>query len=102
MGFYPVTAGVPAYTFGSPIFSKVTLHLDGGKTFVLDASKADADNKYIQSVKVNGKAWDKTWFSHDVLVSGGRVTMEMGDRPNKGWGVGAEAEPFSQGPRAKE
>ncbi len=102
MGFYPVTAGVPAYTFGSPLFSKVTLRLDSGKTFVLEAPKADAENKYIQSVKVNGKVWDKTWFPHDVLVNGGRVTLEMGDRPNKSWGVGAGAAPFSQGPRASE
>ncbi len=100
MGFYPVTSGVPAYTFGSPLFSKVTLRLDNGKTFVLEAPKADAENKYIQSVKVNGKVWDKTWFSHEALVSGGRITLEMGDRPNKSWGTGADAAPFSQGPRA--
>jgi predicted alpha-1,2-mannosidase len=102
MGFYPVTAGVPAYTFGSPIFSKVTMRLDSGKTFVLEAPKADAENKYIQAVKVNGKPWNKTWFPHDVLVNGGRITLDLGDRPNKSWGVGADAAPFSQGPRPKE
>ena len=102
MGFYPVTAGVPAYTFGSPIFSKVTMRLENGKTFVLDAPKANAENKYIQSVKVNGRAWDKTWFTHDVLVNGGRITLDMGDRPNKSWGVGPDAAPFSQGPHAPE
>jgi predicted alpha-1,2-mannosidase len=102
MGFYPVTAGVPAYTFGSPISSTVTLRLDNGKTVVLKAPKADAENKYIQSATVNGQAWDKTWFSHDVLVNGGRITLEMGNRPNKSWGTGADAAPFSQGPQANE
>jgi predicted alpha-1,2-mannosidase len=101
MGFYPVTAGVPAYTFGSPLFSKVTLRLDSGKTFVLEAPKADAENKYIQSVKVNGQPWDKTWFSHGALTNGCTITLDMGDRPNKNWGVAPDAAPFSQGPLAK-
>ena len=101
MGFYPVTAGVPAYTFGSPIFSKVTIRLENGKTFVLEAPKADAENKYIQSAKVNGQPCDKTWFAHDALANGGKITLEMGDRPNKKWGVGPDAAPFSQGPQAQ-
>ena len=101
MGFYPSTPGVPNYTFGSPIFSKIALRLDNGKRFVLTAPKADHENKYIQSAKVNGKPCDKTWFSHDVLVNGGTVTLEMGDRPNKSWGTGPDAAPFSQGPTTK-
>ncbi len=99
MGFYPVTPGVPAYAFGSPLFSQVTLRLDNGKRFTLSAPKASASNKYIQSVKVNGKPWDKTWINHDVIVKGGTVTLELGSRPNKAWGVGPDAAPFSQGPK---
>lgn len=101
MGFYPVTAGVPAYTFGSPLFSKVTLRLDSGRRFTLSAPKATADNKYIQSVKINGKTWDKTWFAHDVIVSGGTIAIDLGDRPNKRWGIAPDAAPFSQGQAAK-
>lgn len=98
MGFYPVTAGVPAYTFGSPLFTRVTLRLDSGKRFTLRAPKADAANKYIQSVTLNGKPWNKTWFDHSVIVNGGTVTLDLGDRPNKAWGVAPDAAPFSQGP----
>ncbi|MDR2849255.1 MAG: GH92 family glycosyl hydrolase [Verrucomicrobiota bacterium] len=97
MGFYPVTAGVPAYAFGSPLFREVSVRLENGKTFVLQAPKASRENKYIQSVKVNGRAWDKTWFPHDVLAGGGRVVLEMGDRPNKAWGAAPGAAPFSEG-----
>lgn len=97
MGFYPVTAGSPAYTFGSPIFSEASIRLENGKTFTLSAPKADRANKYIQSVKVNGKAWDKTWFPHDIVADGGKIVMELGDRPNKAWGVAPDAVPFSEG-----
>lgn len=97
MGFYPVTSGVPAYTLGSPIFSEVTVRLENGKRFTLRAPGTDRGKTYIQSVKVNGKAWDKTWFPHDVVAEGGTVELVMGDRPNKTWGVAPEAAPFSQG-----
>jgi putative alpha-1,2-mannosidase len=52
-------------------------------------------------VKVDGKPWDKTWFSHDLFVNGGKIVIEMGDRPNKAWGAAASAAPFSQGARAE-
>jgi len=99
MGFYPCTPGQPVYTFGSPIFTKVTIRLDNGKRFTLTAPKADPENKYIQSVKINGQACDKTWFSHDALVKGATVAIEMGDRPNKSWGIGPDAAPPSEGAR---
>jgi len=101
MGFYPVTAGLPTYTFGSPIFSKVTIRLENGKTFVLEAPGASRANKYIQKVRVDGQACEKTWFTHDTLLNGGRVTVTLGDRPNKQWGVAPEAAPPSEGVRAQ-
>jgi len=100
MGFYPVTAGQPNYTFGSPLFSKVAVRLDNGKRFTLSAPKADHENKYIQAVKVNGHPCDKTWFSHDALVNGGTISLEMGARPNKSWGAAPDAAPPSESTHA--
>ncbi len=93
MGFYPVTPGMPFYAFGSPVFSKVTIRLENGRDFVLAAPGADREHKYIRSVRVNGKPWDKTWFSHDVLINGGKIEIEMDDRPNKSWGTAPDAAP---------
>ncbi len=98
MGFYPPTPGRPFYVFGSPIFRRVTLRLENGKRFRLVADRADHENKYIQSMKIDGQFWNKTWFSHDQLMNGGLVEIEMGDRPNKAWGQGLDALPPSEDP----
>ena len=95
MGFYPVTVGIPAYNIGSPIFSKVSIRLDNGKTFTIKANNSSWSNKYIYSAKLNGQPWNKTWFTHDDIVGGGTLELEMGDRPNKQWGTGKDAIPPS-------
>ena len=104
MGFYPVTPGVSAYAIGSPVFSKVVIHLENGRQFVLSAPRADRAHKYIQSATVNGQPWNEPWFSHEVLATGGTVTLEMADRPNKAWGSSPDlVSPWSRyapGPQA--
>ncbi len=78
MGFYPVTAGVPAYTITSPVFSKVSIALDNGNTFTVVAEGASRTNKYIQSAKLNGKVLDSLWFSHAQLMDGGTLELILG------------------------
>jgi predicted alpha-1,2-mannosidase len=87
MGFYPVTPGVPAYTMGSPLFDDVSIKLDNGKTFRLSATNNSRDNKYIQSIQLNGKPLDRLWFHHKELVDGGHIELEMGNTPNRTLGV---------------
>ncbi|WDF54682.1 GH92 family glycosyl hydrolase [Mucilaginibacter sp. KACC 22063] len=86
MGFYPVTPGLPVYTIGSPVFSKVTLDLPNGKQFKLIANNCSAINKYIQSAKLNGQPLNTPWFTHEQLTLGGVLELEMGPKPNKDWG----------------
>ncbi|MFP5080981.1 GH92 family glycosyl hydrolase [Pedobacter sp. JCM 36344] len=87
MGFYPVTPGTPVYTIGSPVFEKVAIDLANGKQFQMIANKCSVINKYIQSAKLNGKVLDTPWFTHEQLVSGGKLELEMGPLPNKMWGA---------------
>ena len=99
MGFYPVCPGTTQYIFGSPIFEKVTIHLDNrfyaGKTFVLEAKNASKENIYIQSVTINGKEWTKPWFDHSVIKNGGHIVLNMGAEPNKKWGADPQDSPYS-------
>ena len=86
MGFYPVTPGKPVYTIGSPVFSKITIHLENGKNFTVIAHNCSEVNKYIQSAKMNGRVLNTPWFTHEQLVNGGTLELEMGPKPNKAWG----------------
>ena len=86
MGFYPVTPGMPVYNIGSPVFENVKVHLENGKVFELEARNASTENKYIQSATLNGKPWNKPWFSHDDLANGGKLVVEMGPKANYSWG----------------
>lgn len=83
IGFYPVTAGIPKYTITSPIFSKISIALSNGKTFTVLAKGASKTTKYIQSAKLNGVALDTLWFSHEDLMNGGTLELEMGVKPLK-------------------
>jgi predicted alpha-1,2-mannosidase len=86
MGFYPVTPGIPTYDIGSPVFSKTTIHLKNGKDFVISAKDASRDNKYVQSVWLNGKPLNQVWFRHADIANGGKLELTMGDTPNTALG----------------
>jgi predicted alpha-1,2-mannosidase len=87
MGFYPITPGIPVYTIGSPLFSKISIKLPNGKKFTINAPNCNETNKYIQSATLNGKELKGPWFTHQDLRNGATITLEMGKYPNKNWGA---------------
>jgi predicted alpha-1,2-mannosidase len=86
LGFYPVTPGIPVYDVGSPIFDKATIHLKNGKDFVILAHNNSHDNKYVQSIRLNGKPLNQVWFHHADIANGGTLELTMGDTPNTQFG----------------
>lgn len=85
MGFFPLTPGIPRYTITSPLFSKVTIDLPNGKKFTLIANRCSRTNKYIQSATLNGKPLRALSFSHEDLVNGGTLVLEMGESNKAKW-----------------
>ena len=85
MGFFPVTVGSGEYAIGSPFFNSIKIQLPNGKTFSVVAKNCSKKNKYIQSAKLNGKELNRAFISHTDIVQGGKLYLEMGDRPNKDW-----------------
>ncbi len=96
MGFYPVTPGLPIYNIGSPLFEKTSIELDNGKIFTIVANNASKKNKYIQSAKLNGEVYNKVWFTHEDILNGSTLELEMGEYPNKEWGADPESAPESR------
>jgi predicted alpha-1,2-mannosidase len=86
MGIYPVTPGVPVYDVASPVFTKITIHLKNGKDFVIAAPASSPDNKYVQSLRLNGKALDRLWVEHKDVANGGTLELTMSDTPNTSLG----------------
>lgn len=95
LGFYPVTPATDEYIVGTPLFDKVTLHLNGGKKLVIKSENNSEDHRYIKSMTVNGKSYTKNYLRHSELVKGGTVNFLMDGTPNKNRGVNTEDRPFS-------
>ena len=77
-GFHPITPGSTRYELTSPVFGKVVI---GGK-FTIEAKNNSAQNIYIQSAKLNGKPYNKTYIDHQDITSGGKLELIMGAQPN--------------------
>lgn len=95
MGLYSVCPGTDQYVIGSPVFPKMTLHLENGKTLVIEAAGNSIGNKYIQSASLNGKSFTRTWLTHSELTNGGTIHYEMDSSPAKNRGILPEDRPYS-------
>ncbi|HYW71971.1 MAG TPA: GH92 family glycosyl hydrolase, partial [Pyrinomonadaceae bacterium] len=95
-GFYPVTPGSPIYAIGTPLFPETRLRFENGKQFVIKANGVSAANIYIQSARLNGKPYHKSFFSQADLMAGGELVFQMGPSPNRQWGSGPGDEPVSK------
>lgn len=95
LGFYPVCPATDQYIFGTPFFKKATLHLENGKQIVINAPANSKENYYIASSSLNGKAFTRSWISHQELTNGAVLDFTMTAQPNKQRGVAAEDVPYS-------
>lgn len=86
MGFYPVTPGSNDYILGTPIFEDVVVTLPNQKTLEISAKNYSKKNIYVQSVKLNGQAFSKSFITHQTLMAGGKIEFTMGAEPNKDFG----------------
>ena len=85
MGFYPVNPVSGEYEIGTPLFPEMRLNLGNGKTFTVLAPNVSRENIYIQSVKVNGQPYDKSYITHQQIVDGATVEFVMGNQPGEIW-----------------
>ncbi len=85
LGFYPVCPGDNKYIFGSPSVKKAVLHLADSVQFVILAENNSNQNRFVQSVSLNGEILNRAYLYHDEILAGGELIFEMGPSPNTTW-----------------
>jgi putative alpha-1,2-mannosidase len=90
IGLYPVT-GQTTFLIHSPWFESLTIDLGGGNKLYITSTGGDGNGDvdyYVQSLKVNGKAWDQNWLTwNDVFSNGGTMDFVLGAEPVQ-WDTG--------------
>ena len=77
MGFYPVDPVSGNYVFGAPQLPKIVLHLANGKTFTVIAEGISEENKYVESITLNGEPYTKNYITHEDILNGGTLKFKM-------------------------
>lgn len=80
LGFYQVEPASARYWFGTPLFDKAEIQTEGGAFTIIAEGNSD-ENRYIQSVTLNGKAYTKGYIEHKDIVAGGELVFRMGAEP---------------------
>ena len=86
VGLYQVEPAGGKYIIGSPIFDKAELNVGKGKTFNIVCKNNSKENMYVQSVKLNGKPYSKSYIMYNDIMKGGTLELQMGNQPSK-WGT---------------
>ncbi len=79
-GFYEVEPASTRYWFGAPVFDEVDLAVAGG-TFKIKAHGLSNENRYIQSVTLNGQPLEQPFIEYSDIVKGGELVYNMGVSP---------------------
>lgn len=95
MGFYPVAPATDEYVLGAPLFKKITVTLENGKKVLINALGNSDKNRYIQTLKVNGKKYSKNFFKYSELINGAQIDYKMVDTPNTKRGTKDVEFPYS-------
>lgn len=99
-GFYPLRMGTPEYVIGAPYFPHMDIALENGKHIVINAPGVSDTNRYVQSLRVNGRPWNKLTLPHELLAQGAALDFVMGATPSA-WGSDAQDLPPSLTTRGK-
>jgi predicted alpha-1,2-mannosidase len=81
MGLYQVEPAGGRYLIGSPVLNSAEMSV-GGKTFTVIAHHNSDKNMYVQSAKLNGRTYTKSYIDFKDIVKGGTLELTMGPQPS--------------------
>lgn len=79
MGFYPVTPGSNEFAIGAPQFPEITLRLQD-HDLTIKAENLSEDNKYVQSVFLDGKKVLTPFLNYFDLIRAKEIRFMMGNQ----------------------
>lgn len=82
MGLYQVEPEGGKFIIGSPIFDSAAVNVGGGKMFNVVAKNNSEDNIYIQSAKLDGAPYTKSYINYADIMRGGTLELTMGNKPS--------------------
>ena len=98
LGLYPGTPGTPILTVNTPLFDRAAIALPGGKSIQISADVSGPNHlKYIDGLKIDGQATDRTSLPESIIRTGGDLTFSLSAHPNKVWGTAESSAPPSFG-----
>jgi predicted alpha-1,2-mannosidase len=100
LGMYPAIVGTDILVMHGPLFPEIDVRLARGRVLRIRARGAGADAPYVQSVRVNGGATQRSWLRFAELSAGGKLEFVMGTAPNPRWGAAPADRPPSFAARA--
>jgi predicted alpha-1,2-mannosidase len=95
IGLNHAIPAVPGFVIGSPLFSGVTVHLAGGNTLQINAPVASDSNMYVQSMTLNGAAYNSPWLPWSAVQTGATIDFKLSDNAASSWGTDSALAPPS-------
>jgi predicted alpha-1,2-mannosidase len=77
IGFYPLNPADGIYQIGTPFFDEVVIHLPEGKQFRVVTKGRSSGFSRIRSIILNGEVLDRTYLTHQEIVGGGEIIIEL-------------------------
>ena len=68
------------------MFAKASVSVGDGKTFTVVARNNSDRNIYVQSARLNGRPYSKSYIDYKDITRGGTLELIMGAKPSK-WGT---------------
>ncbi len=117
LGLYPEVPGTGVLALGSPLFGRAEIRLPHHRRALILASAREVTTTghgksrrrhiralspavapYIQSARLDGRAYGQPWTTYCALARGATLTFQLGRRPDRRWGAAPGAAPPSFGP----
>jgi predicted alpha-1,2-mannosidase len=95
LGMFPETPGTSDLAIGSPMFTHATIALGNGGTITINAPAAADNAPYVQSLSLNGSAWNNAYLPASFALAGGTLDYTLGTTANTSWATATSSAPPS-------